>query len=92
MMRFFLDTLYDMCIMIQGVPKKTHHKVLCSFCLLCPATISLESCDISQMKGDIHRYVLSPSCSLCDIGEPIWRQNNTGYQIVTDSILTKLYG
>ena len=63
------------------VPKKMHHKVLCSFCLLSPATIILESCDISQMKGDIHKYVLSTNSFLCDIGELRYSLNNTGYQI-----------
>ena len=32
------------------------------------------------MKGNIHRYVLSTISFLCDIGEPRYRQNNTGYQ------------
>ena len=67
---------------LQGVPKKTHHKVLCSFCLITPATISLESWDISQMKGDIHRFIFSTISFLSDIGELRYRQNNTGYQVI----------
>ena len=34
----------------------------------------------TQMKGGIPRYVFSTSSPLCDIGEPRYRQNNTGYQ------------
>ena len=33
------------------------------------------------MKGDIHRYVLSTSSFLCDVGEPRYKQNNTENQI-----------
>ena len=36
----------------------------------------------TQMKVDINRYILSASISLCDIGEPRYRQNNTGYHIL----------
>ena len=36
----------------------------------------------TQMKGGIPRYVFSTSSPLCDIGEPRYRQNNTGYQIL----------
>ena len=36
----------------------------------------------TQIKGDIHRYVSSTSSPLCDIGEPRYRQNNTGYKIL----------
>ena len=36
----------------------------------------------TQIKGDIHRYVSSTSSPLCDIGEPRYRQNNTGYQVL----------
>ena len=42
----------------------------------------VKSWDISQMKGDIHSYVLSTSSFLCDIGELRFRQNNTRYQII----------
>ena len=34
------------------------------------------------MKVDINRYILSASISLCDIGEPRYRQNNTGYHVL----------
>ena len=68
--------------LVQGVSKKTHHKVLCSFCLISPTAISLESSEISQNKGDVHRYVLSTISFLSDIGELRYRQNNTGYQII----------
>ena len=37
---------------------------------------------LSQMKGDIQRYVLSTSSPMCDIGEPRYRLNNKGYQIL----------
>ena len=36
----------------------------------------------TQMKGDIRRYVLSTSNPMCDIGEPRYRLNNKGYQIL----------
>ena len=36
----------------------------------------------TQMKGDIRRYVLSTSSPLCNIREPRYRQDNTGYQIL----------
>ena len=36
----------------------------------------------AQMKGDIRRYALSTSSPLCNIREPRYRQNNTGYQIL----------
>ena len=36
----------------------------------------------TQMKGDINTYVLSTSIPLCGIREPIYRQNNNGYQIL----------
>ena len=36
----------------------------------------------TQMKGDIHRYVLSTSSPMCNIGEPRYRLNNKGYQIL----------
>ena len=65
-----------------GCPKKTHHKVLCSSCLISPATISQESWEIYQIKGDIHRNILSTSSFLRDIGELRYRQNNIGYQII----------
>ena len=50
--------------------------------LISPATSSLGSWDISQMNGDIFRYVLSTNSFLCDIGQPRYSQNNTGYQII----------
>ena len=50
--------------------------------LISPATSSLGSWDISQMKGDIYRYVLSTNSFLCNIGEPRYGQNNLGYQII----------
>ena len=59
--------------MVQGVSKKTHHKVLCSFCLIFPVAISLERWDISQMEGDIHRFVLSTISFLSDNGELRYR-------------------
>ena len=52
------------------------------FCLISPVTSSLQSCDISQMKGDIHMYVLSTISFLWDFGGPRYRQNNTGYQFI----------
>ena len=72
---------------LQGVSKKTHHKVLCSFCLISPTAISLESWEISQIKGDFHRYVLSTISFLSDIGERRYRQNNIGYQIIKKSYI-----
>ena len=36
----------------------------------------------TQMKGDNLSYVFSTSGFLCDIGEPRFRQNNTGYQAI----------
>ena len=42
-------------------------------------TGSVESWDVSQMKGDIHTYVLSASNFLCYSREQRYRQNNTGY-------------
>ena len=66
---------------VQGV-LKTHHKVLCSFCLISLVTNNQESWDIFQMKDDIHRYVLSTVSFLSDIRELRYRQNNTGYQII----------
>ena len=36
----------------------------------------------TQMKGNIRRYILSTSSPLFDIGEPRYRRNNTGYQIL----------
>ena len=36
----------------------------------------------TQMKGDIRRYVLSTSSHMGDIGEPRYRLNNKGYQIL----------
>ena len=44
----------------------------------------------TQMKGGIPRYVFSTSSPLCDIGEPRYRQNNTGYRnikIVTNRLI-----
>ena len=38
--------------------------------------------DISQMNGDIFRYVLSTNSFLCDIRQLRYSQNNTGYQII----------
>ena len=35
----------------------------------------------TQMKGKIHSYFLSTSSPLCNIREPRYRQNKTGYQI-----------
>ena len=67
---------------IQGVQKKRSIRVLCSFCLISPATINPQSCGIFQMKADIHRYVMSTNSFLSDIGELRYRQNNIGYQII----------
>ena len=64
-------------VFIQGVSKKMSR----SFYLISLATSSLESWDVSQIKADIHRYVLSTISFLCDIGEPRYRQNDTGYRI-----------
>ena len=36
----------------------------------------------TQIKGDIRRYALSTSSPMGDIGEPRYRQNNTGFQIL----------
>ena len=66
----------------QLTEKKRNIRVMCSFCLISPATINLQSCDIFQMKGDIHRYVMSTNSFLSDIGELRYRQNNIGYQII----------
>ena len=63
---------------IQGVSKKMRRSV----CLISPVTSSLHSWDIFQMKGDIHSFVLSTSSLLYDIGEPRYKQNKTGYQIL----------
>ena len=52
-----------------------------SFCLISPAINILEGYDIIHLNGDIHRYVLSTSSFLCDIGEPRYKQNKMGYQI-----------
>ena len=49
-----------------SVCKKMCH----SLCLISPATSSLESWDISQMKCDIHGYILSTISFLWDIEEP----------------------
>ena len=62
--------------------KKRNIRVLSSFCLICPATISLQSQAIFQMKGEINRYVFSTISFLSDIRELRYRQNNTGYQII----------
>ena len=35
----------------------------------------------TQIKDNIHRYMLSSSSPLCDIGKPRYSQNNMGYQI-----------
>ena len=70
-------TLTKYYITIQGVSKKMSR----SFYLISLATSSLESWDVSQIKADIHRYVLSTISFLCDIGEPRYRQNDTGYRI-----------
>ena len=64
--------------MIQGVSKKMSRSV----CLISLAKSSLESWDIFQMKGDIHRYVLSTISFLCDIKEQKFTQNNIGYQTI----------
>ena len=42
----------------------------------------VENTACTQMKGDIRRYVLSTSNPMCDIGEPRYRLNNKGYQIL----------
>ena len=62
-----------------GCPKKN---APLWFCFITPSTSSLQSWDISQTKGDIHMYVLSTDSFLCDIGEPRYKQNNTGYHII----------
>ena len=36
----------------------------------------------TQIKDDIHRYVLSTSSPLCNFGEPRYGQNNLWYQII----------
>ena len=36
----------------------------------------------TQMKGDIRRYVLSTSSPMGNFGEPRYRLNNKGYQIL----------
>ena len=52
-----------------------------SFCLISPAINILEGYDIIHLNGDIHRYVLSTSNFLCDVGEPRYKHNNTENQI-----------
>ena len=44
----------------------------------------------TQMKGNIHRYVLSTSGPLFDIGKPRYRQNNKGYQVLRIGYLSIL--
>ena len=36
----------------------------------------------TQLKGDIRRYVLSTSSPMNNIGDPRYRLNNKGYQIL----------
>ena len=50
--------------------------------LISLATSSLGGWDISQIKGDIYRYVLSTNSFLCDIGESRYSHNNIGYHII----------
>ena len=45
-----------------------------SVCLISLATSSLVSWHISQIKGDIHRYVMGTSIILWDIGKLRYRQ------------------
>ena len=49
--------------------------------LISKAKSSVKKLDISQLKGDIHKYILSTSSFLCDFGELRYQQNNGGYQI-----------
>ena len=73
-----LAKIFKMIKNIQGVSKKMSR----SFCLISKAKSCVRKLDISQLKGDIHRYVLSTSSFLCDIGEMRYQQNNGGYQII----------
>ena len=72
-----------------GCLKKCIIRLLCSFCLIFLVAKILESWNISQMKGDIHRFVLSNSSFLSDNGELRYRQNNTMYQII-EEVLSRL--
>ena len=59
---------------LQGVSKKMSR----SFYFISLATSSLESWNVSQIKADIHRYVLSTISFLCDIGKMIQGIGLTG--------------
>ena len=47
-----------------------------------PLPLIAEKTACTQMKGDIHRYILSTSSPMYNIGEPRYRLNNKGYQIL----------
>ena len=54
-------------------------------CIVLPVSRLLdipEKTACTQMKGDISRYVLSTSNSMCNIGDPRYRLNNKGYHIL----------
>ena len=46
------------------------------------------------MKGDIYSFVSSTSSFLCDIGEPRYKQNKMGYQIlrIRNTVLLQCWG
>ena len=52
----------------------------CFACISAPDIAQKTAC--TQIKGDILGYVLRTSSCLCNIGEPRYRQNNTGYHIL----------
>ena len=68
--------------------KKRNIRALCSFCLISPATISLQSYDIFQMKGDIHRYVLSKNSFLSDVGVLRYRQKEQNRIDIFQNLIT----
>ena len=47
-----------------------------------------------HLKGNIHNFVSSTSSFLCDIGEPRYRQNKMGYQIlrIRNTVLQQCWG
>ena len=69
-------------IYLQGVSKKMQEYDFGILSWISQKVNIVKSWDISQMKGDIHSFVLSISSFLCNIGQPRFRQNNTGYQTI----------
>ena len=68
--------------LLQGVHKKTQEQDFCILSFISQDINIVKNWDISQMKGDIHSYVLSTSSFLCEIGKLRYRQSNIGYQII----------